>query len=179
MSVVALWSPSDLLLSVLAPIGLASTRTSALVIDLDPEGPRYESPYTLADLVRDGAMKDQLDPVRRAVAVLPNGGVGIEDASEMVGALVERWPHVVLRCDPASKPPESAVALLPLLPKPFMAQPARRVVFQNLGFAAQAPKGALVLPRPRRATVDALMGLKAMPTKSPWLKQLARIWSVA
>lgn len=179
MSVVALWSPSDLLLSVLAPIGLASTRPSALVIDLDPQGPRYESPYTLADLVRDGAMKDQLDPVRRAVAVLPNGGVGIEDASHVVGALAERWPHVVLRCDPALPPPESAVSLLPLLPQQFMSRPTRRVVFQSLGFQAQAPKGALVLPRPGSATINALMGLRTMPTKSPWLKQLAKIWSVA
>jgi len=178
VSVVALWSPHDLLLSVLAPIGLASTRQSALVIDLDPRGPRYESPYTLADLVRDGAMKDQLDPVRKSVAVLPNGGVGIEDASKVVGALAERWPHVVLRCDPASPPPESAVALLPLLPAPFMPHPTRRVVFQSLGFAAQAPNGALVLPRPGSATVNSLMGLRTMPTNSPWLKQLAKIWAV-
>jgi hypothetical protein len=179
MSVVALWSPSDLLLSVLAPIGLAATRPSALVIDLDPRGPRYESPYTLADLVRDGAMKDQLDPLRGAVAVLPNGGVGIEDASRVVEALAERWPHVVLRCDPASQPPESAVSLLPLLPQQFMSRPTRRVVFQSLGFRAQAPKGALVLPRPGSATVNALMGLRTMPTKSSWLRQLAKIWSVA
>ena len=34
MSVVALWSPHDHLLSVIAPIGLAVTRRSALVIDL-------------------------------------------------------------------------------------------------------------------------------------------------
>ncbi len=179
MSVVALWSPNDLLLSVLTPIGLAMTRSQTLVIDLDPAGPKYASPYTLADLVADGPTRRQLEPRPKVVAVLPNGGVGVDDAASVVSELVERWPNTVLRCDPAVPPPDMAISILPLLPAAFMTRPATRIVFQQLGFAQGAPKGALVLPRPGRSTIDALVGLRSMPMKSPWLRQLSRVWTAA
>lgn len=179
MSVVALWSPNDLLSSVLTPIGLAMTRPQTLVIDLDPEGPRYGSEYSLADLVEDGPTRQQLEPRPKAVAVLPNGGIGIDDAAQVVGELVKRWPNTVLRCNPATPPPETAISVLPLLPAPFMSRPPTRIVFQQLGFAQEAPKGALVLPRPGRSTIDALMGLRTMPTRSAWLRKLSRVWTAA
>lgn len=179
MPVVALWSPNDLLLSVLTPIGLAMTRSQTLVIDLDPAGPRYESAYSLADLVADGPTRAQLEPHPRGIAVLPNGGVGVDDAAPVVRELVNRWPNTVLRCNPAVAPPETAISVLPLLPGAFMVRPTTRVVFQQLGLVRDIPKGAFVLPRPGRATLDALMGLRTMPTKSPWLQQLSRIWATA
>ncbi len=155
------------------------TRSQTLVIDLDPAGPRYESEYSLADLVTNGPTRKQLEPRPKAIAVLPNGGVGVDDAAPVVSELVKRWPNTVLRCNPSAPPPETAISILPLLPAAFMVRPATRIVFQQLGFAQGAPKGALVLPKPRRSTIDALMGLRSMPTKSPWLRQLSRVWSAA
>lgn len=182
MSVVALWSPNDLLLSVLTPIGLAMTRAETLVIDLDPAGPRYASEYSLADLVTNGPTRTQLEPRSKAIAVLPNGGIGVDEAARVVSELVARWPNTVLRCNPAAPPPETAISILPLLPEPFMVRPTTRTVYQRLGFSptvpkSAAPKGTLILPRPGRSTIDALMGLRSMPVKSPWLRRLSRLWS--
>lgn len=176
MSVVALWSPSDHLLSVLAPIGLAMSRNPTLVVDLDPTGPRYRSDYTLADLVADGPTKTQLEPTRRGVSVLPNGGVGVEAASEVVGELAQRWPNMVIRCDPRYDPPESAIAILPLLPEPFRCSRHGPTVYQHLGLSVQPPRGALVLPPPGAATLHALTGLSSLPARSKWLRALSKLW---
>ena len=136
MPVIALWSPSDLLTSVLTPIALASTRRPSLMIDLDPSGPRFGGTFTLADLVRDSPTKAQLDSVPGRTAVLANGGVQSNDAGAVVGALCERWPFVVLRCDPSEPPPRRAVPVIPLLPEPFSMHAGRAGVFQSLGLGA-------------------------------------------
>ena len=177
MSVVALWSPHDHLLSVIAPIGLAVTKRSALVIDLDPLGPLFPGSFTLADLVRDGPTDEQLSPSDRSIAILANGGVSVAEAAKVVAALVERWPNVVLRCSPAQPAPPAAVSLIPLLPAPFGSPPTPRTVYQRTGFRTEAPEESLVLPRPRRSTIEALMGLRRMPKRSAWLNQLGRVWS--
>ena len=177
VSVVALWSPHDHLLSVIAPIGLAVTKRSALVIDLDPLGPLFPGSFTLADLVRDGPTDEQLSPSDRSIAILANGGVSVPEAAKVVAALVERWPNVVLRCSPAQPAPPAAVSLIPLLPAPFGSPPTPRTVYQRTGFHTEAPEESLVLPRPRRSTIEALMGLRRMPKRSAWLHQLGRVWS--
>lgn len=176
MSVVALWSPSDLLTSVLTPVALATTRTSSLVIDLDPAGPRYGGDYTLADLVRDGPTRSQLEARNRTVAVLANGGVEVQDASDVLEALIARWPNVVLRCDPANPAPMRAIPILPLLPAPLAPQVDRPSVFQSLGFSVKPPQGALVLPRPSRAVVESLVGLRSGLGRSRWMTSVARLW---
>jgi len=177
--VVALWSPHDHLLSVIAPIGLAATQKTALVIDLDPAGPSFPGTFTLADLVRNGPTRMQLSPSERSIAVLANGGVSVADASDVVEALVARWPHVVLRCSPSQPAPDAAVSLVPLLPAPFGSPPTPRTVYQRTGFQTEIPSQSLVLPRPKRSTIEALMGLRRMPKRSAWLKQLGRVWSAA
>ncbi|MEZ5176297.1 MAG: hypothetical protein R2823_08850 [Acidimicrobiia bacterium] len=179
MAVVALWPSNDLLLSLIAPIGLAATRRQCLVIDLEANGPAMRAPFSLADLVRDGPTRAQLEPTGPGVAILPNGGVSTSDASTVVSALAQRWPDVVLRCDPSLPPPRSAVCLVPLLPEPFTPMGANRIVYQQLGFPVDAPAGSLVLPRPSRPTVDALVALRAPPGRSRWLRKLSTIWSTA
>ena len=178
MSVVALWSPSDLLTSVLTPIALASTRTSSIVVDLDPAGPRYGGEFTLADLVRDGPTRSQLEARERTVAVLANGGIDVQDATDVVEALIDRWPNVVLRCDPSRPPPMSAIPIVPLLPAPLAPQVNRSSVFQSLGFSVRAPQGALVLPRPSRSAVESLIGLRSGLGRSRWMTSVARLWSL-
>jgi hypothetical protein len=105
--------------------------------------------------------------------------VSVVDASDVIEALVARWPNVVLRCSPAQPAPQAAVSLIPLLPAPFGSPPTPRTVYQRTGFHTEIPQESLVLPRPRRSTVEALMGLRKMPRRSAWLKQLSRVWSAA
>ena len=54
MSALAVWTAYDGLLSATAPLGLAAAAGTALVVDLDPEGPVYPGPASLADLVVEG-----------------------------------------------------------------------------------------------------------------------------
>lgn len=179
MSVVALWSRSDHLLSLLAPIGVALNRRPSVIVDLDPLGPRYDARYTLADLVADGPTKAQLEPSRRGVSFLPNGGVDVASASEVIAAIVERWPNVVIRCDPHIEPPETAIAIVPLLPQPLVRPMGTRTVYQRLGFRVSPPPQTLVLPRPDAATLHAVAGLSEPPMRSKWLRSLGKLWSLA
>jgi hypothetical protein len=179
MSVVALWSPSDHLLSVLAPLALAVSRRPSLVIDLDEAGPHYQSPFTLADLVRNGPTETQLRPVPGGPHVLANGGVPMADVHDVVAALIRRWPDVVLRCPPSMRPPDAAVRIVPLLPEPFAGlHRGRRVCFQDLGLGVDAPAGERVLPRPSQATLRSLVGLRA-PLRSRWVRSLQSLWGAA
>ncbi|MDP2622828.1 MAG: hypothetical protein Q8Q29_03405, partial [Actinomycetota bacterium] len=82
----AVWTPEDGLLGALAPLGLALAAEDAVVVDLDPLGPRYPGDRSLADLVQDGLRRDDLTP-RRGVGVLRNGGVAPIEAKSVIEAL--------------------------------------------------------------------------------------------
>ncbi len=174
MSAVALWSPSDYVLSVLAPLAVAASRSSCLVVDLDTQGPIHPSPYTLADLVSDGPTAAQLEPRKGPPHLLPNGGVAPHEAREVVSALVDRWPNVVLRCPPAEPAPSDAIQLIPLLPTPTRVSRGP-VVFQDLGFGVEPPNGTTSVRRPRRSTIESLINHR-VPLGSRWVRDLAAIW---
>src|SRR5688572_21737320 len=54
-TVIGLHTEVDHVLSVVAPVGLAAAAARpALVIDLDPDGPTFPGPRSLAELVGDG-----------------------------------------------------------------------------------------------------------------------------
>lgn len=179
MPVIALWSPSDHLLSVLAPIGLALSRRPSLVIDLDEHGPRFPSPFTLADLVKNGPTAAQLHAAPGGPHVLANGGVEMARAHDVVGALAQHWPHVVLRCPPHRPPPDSALKIMPLLGAAFVdPRTAGRLAFQDLGLGVDPPKGSRVLPRPRTSTLRALCEFRR-PIGSKWVRSLAQLWEAA
>ena len=97
MPALAIWSPEDALLGAVAPLALAAAAGTALVVDLDPQGPRYPGSGSLADLVRDQPRRDDLRPGRAGVAVLRNGGIDPEAAEEVLVALAKDWPAVVFR----------------------------------------------------------------------------------
>lgn len=177
MAVIALWSPSDYLLSVLAPLALASSRRSCLVVDLDADGPPHPAPFTLSDLVADGPTAQQLAPAVGPPRLLPNGGVMPNDAADVVGALVAHWPNVVLRCPPSQSAPADAVQLVPLLPSTVQVHDGP-IVFQDIGLGVDPPSGATTIRRPRRATVEALANHR-VPVRSRWVRDLATIWRVA
>ncbi|MEE8489046.1 MAG: hypothetical protein V3S43_01840, partial [Acidimicrobiia bacterium] len=84
MPALAIWSPEDGVLGAVAPLGLAAASGTALVVDLDPNGPNYPGASSLAALVADGPRRSDLQPVRKGVAVLANGGIEPEDAEAVL-----------------------------------------------------------------------------------------------
>lgn len=178
MSVVALWSPLDQMLGTVGPLGAAAAAGTALVIDLDPHGPPYGGPFSLADLVERGPSRDQLEPANRGPAVLRNGGVQPAAAEEVIAELVKRWPNVVLRCSPHADVAATAVALLPLLPEPFTPSAPGKAVYQRTRLPMRAPKGHLVLPVPRVATIRSLLAGTRPHRRDRWVAAFRQIWEV-
>jgi hypothetical protein len=178
MSVLALWSPVDLMLGVVGPLGATVAAGTALLVDLDPDGPHYGGSDSLADLVAMEPTRSQLEPTRSGPAVLRNGGVSPEDATEVVTALVERWPNVVLRCAPATDMDSGAIALLPLLPAPFMPKVHGIAVYQQTHLSRRSPAGIRVLPVPRPGTMKALLAGVRPRNRDRWIRAFDQIWEL-
>ncbi len=179
MPTIAVWSPHDLVLSLVVPLGLAARRGTAIVIDLDESGPPMPGRGDLASLVSRGPTEAELSPRKSGVAVLGNGGVSISDASEVIAAMAERWPHVVLRCAPHIRPPDRAVPVIPMLPDPFSMVASGAVVYQRTAFGGKAEPGTLVLPIPRPSVIKSLMSGSLPPGKDRWMRSLDDVWSMA
>jgi len=176
VSVLALWSPLDATLGIVGPLGAAAAVDTALVVDLDPNGPPYLGPFSLADLVEHGPTLAQLQPSRKGAAVLRNGGIEPVDAEEIVSELVSRWPNVVLRCSPSSNAGQTATALLPLLPEPFTPTSHGRVVYQKMTIPVAPPPNHTVLPVPRVGTIRALLGGVRPSPRDRWVRAFRPLW---
>lgn len=176
MTALALWTAHDGLLSAVAPLGLAAAAGTALVVDLDPDGPAYPGPGSLADLLDRGPRRADLIPGRRGVAVLRNGGVGMEAAREVVDALVDGWPNVVLRL--ATVPhaaPVPVVPVWPLLPGALAVQPVGAAVYQRTGFPGSPAGPGPVLPKPPASVVSALLH-GTVPAAARWIRSWRQVW---
>ncbi|MFV1971833.1 MAG: hypothetical protein ACC683_12635 [Acidimicrobiia bacterium] len=176
MTVVALWSPLDAMLGVVAPLGAAAAVDTALVVDLDPRGPRYGGRFSLADLVSRGPTLEQLEPQRRGPAVLRNGGVEPEDAEEIVSELIRRWPHIVLRCPQTTEASAKVIALLPLLPEPFTPTVDCRSVYQRTHLSVPEFRKDTVLPVPRTSTIKSLLAGTRPSRRDRWVGALRQVW---
>jgi hypothetical protein len=178
MPVLRTWSPADSVLSVVAPLALgAAADGPSLVVDLDAGGAGFPGDSTLARLVDDGPRRSDLVPGRRGVAVLQNGGIAIDDAREVLDALVEGWPNVVLRL-PARPVPSGGgvVPVFPLTPGHMFDVP-RPAVYQRGPWAPPGDVDGLVLPRPGAGTLRALLEGRR-PGWSSWLRAWRRVWSM-
>jgi hypothetical protein len=178
MSVLALWSPFDLFLGIVGPLGAAAAGGTALLVDLDPNGPRYGGPHSLSDLVARGPTRRELEPTQAGPAVLRNGGIAPEDAEEVVSALVERWPNVVLRCAPDMEPGAGRIALVPLLPEPFTPSVSGTSIYQQTHLSRHRPSTGHILPVPRSGTVRALLAGTRPRPGDRWIGSFARVWEV-
>ncbi len=179
MAVIAVWSPFDIVLGIVAPLGLAVHAGTALVVDLDPGNVAFHSEDDLASLVRRGPTEAQLQPKRRGVAVLSNGGVTVSEASEVVSALAQRWPNLVLRCAPEASSARHAIGIVPILPDPFAVAAHGDVVYQRTNFGGEAAPGAVVLPVPRRSTIGALLSGHTPVRRDRWIGSLSAVWAMA
>lgn len=97
MPVLSVLTHHDDLLGVVAPLVVAATHQTALVVDLDPVGARLPTRRSLAELVSEGPTRAELSPTKTGLAVLGNGGVTADESADVVAALCDRWPAVVLR----------------------------------------------------------------------------------
>ncbi|MDP8958661.1 MAG: hypothetical protein M3N51_05535 [Actinomycetota bacterium] len=178
MPALCIWTPEDGLLAAVAPLGLAAAAGTALVVDLDPHGPRYPGAGSLADLVGEGPRRSDLAPSRAGLAVLRNGGIALQEALEVVTALMEGWPQVVLRlpCRPA--PDQPAVPLVqvhPLLPGALYPKVDDAAVYQQAGFRVPPPGPGPVLPVPKASTVAALLS-GVLGRRERWVRAWADVW---
>lgn len=159
----------------MAPIALAAAAGTALVVDLDRAGPSYPGAMSLARLVAQGPRRVDLSPPRPGVALLANGGVGTEECADVLDALIAGWPAVVLRLAPAVET-DGAITVVPLAGRNLLPAPSGRVVYQRSGWGERAPDGALVLPRPSRATLRRLLsGVSALPGDR-WVRAWQAVW---
>ncbi len=163
------------MLGALAPLGLGAAAGTALVVDLDPEGPGYPGNGSLADLVADGPRRTDLSPTRSGLAVLRNGGVEAAAAGQVLEALIAGWPAVVLRvAGSGSSAWEPDLIVRPLVPGGlFPSLPAGVVVFQDLGFRIPAPGPQLPVLR-RAAAASLLAG--SIPLRSRWVRAWKPAW---
>jgi hypothetical protein len=176
MAALATWAPEDGTLGAVAPLALACAAATALVIDLDSNGPRYPG-RTLAEVVEDGPTRDELHPHQRGVAVLPNGGIDPDDASEVIEALMQTWPDVVLRL-PAVRRHQLGVPTVPILPlSPLVARVAGPAVYQRSLWRMDPPGPGIVLPRPAAVTIRAL-ARGSLPGPSRWIRRWAEVWEL-
>ncbi len=176
MPALAIWSPEDGVLGAIAPLGLAAAAGTALVVDLDPFGPRYPGAGSLAELVADGPKRSDLEPSRRGVAVLANGGIEPESAAPVLDAIVEGWPAVVLRLPPTHDGSSGAIPVLPLVPGGLLRELGPPAVYQRSGWRVPSPEGAVVLPRPRRSTLGMLLTGMAPPPGDRWVAAWRPLW---
>lgn len=181
MPALAVWTPEDGLLGALAPLGLAAAaREPALVVDLDPDGPRYPGASSLAALVEHGPRLADLRPRRPGVAVLRNGGIAAAAAAEVVGALLEGWGRVVLRLPPRERH-GGGVPVVPvrlLMPGGLFGTGAGAAVYQATPARARVPAGGIRLPVPARSTVAALVSGTAPASWDRWVGAWRRVWEV-
>lgn len=176
MPALAVHCATDGVLGVIAPLALAASAGTALVVDLDPAGPRYPGSGSLAALVADGPRRADLRPARSGVCVLRNGGVSPVDAGAVLAALIDGWPAVVLRSG-EHEDVCPTVPLVPLLPGDLIAVAHHRAVYQQIGFNEEAPGPGPVLPTPSRSAVRALCEGK-LPLGSRWIRSWRQVWEI-
>ena len=171
MVALAVHTLHDDVLGVVAPFALAASHRTALVVDLDPAGIPLPGDRTLARLVEEEPTLDELVPSRSGVAVLPNGGVGAASATQVVAALVDSWPCVVVRT-------RSRVAGMPLAEVapliPGVDTKASPRVWVRTGIGRVEPGPGPVVDGPGRAAVASVVAGRAPAGR--WLRSWAGVW---
>lgn len=148
------------------------------MIDLDPDGPHYPGPRSLADLVDEGVRRSDLTP-RSGVAVLRNGGVGLAAAAPVVEAMLAAHPCVVLRLPPRPRPGPGPVAVVPVrlaLPGSLFPPYPGPAVWQAVPVAAPLPGEGVRLPVPPPATVAALLRGRQPVGRDRWIGAWSAAW---
>ncbi len=177
MAVSGIFVANDGVLGVVGPIGMAAAAGTCLVVDLCTGNPT--DGVSLATLVKDGPSNEQLRPKRRGVSFLRNGGIGAQDAAEVVRALCGNWPNVVLRVD---RPDEAigvaaVVTVRAILSGPFVDELEVGAVLQptGLGIAPKNHQGHVLSRLSARSVRGILAG--RVDQRSAWVRSWRPVWA--
>jgi hypothetical protein len=165
---------ADPVLSVLAPVGLAATRGTALVVDL--VGEMGSGGRTLADMAKDGPRLEELSPGRPGVALLGSGHLSLDDVVALVDDFATRWPAVVVRAGTSDWPgPTVPVwALYPGWLAPMTREPA---VWQKLPAGPPPPGPGPVLPLLGSGVVRRVLS-GGLPGHGRWVRAWRQVWEL-
>lgn len=166
---------NDPVLSLLAPIGLAASAGTALVVDL-AGGLHVPSARTLADIAAEGPRLDELSPGRAGVAFVTSGSITLGEAGEMVDQLATRWPAVVVRSD-GDGWPGPTVPVRALYPGWLAPSAESAAVWQPMAHGSRPPGPGPVLPRVGRGTVRRLLSGR-LPSRSRWVRAWKQVWGM-
>ena len=172
--ILAVRSP-DPVLSLLAPLGLAASAGTALLVDL-VGGPPVDRGRTLADLAADGPRLAELSPGRSGVAVLAGGPITCQASVEPIEHLASRWPAIVVRVA-GEEWPGPTVPARPLYPGWLAPTGADAAVWQPMGAGSRPPGPGPVLPRLRASTISQLLNGR-LPRRSRWIGAWERVWGL-
>lgn len=166
----------DLILSVVAPIGLAAAAGTALVVDLAAELAAATT-RSLADIRADGPTLAEISPGRGGVALIAGGGIDRTDTAELIKRLSSRWPAIVVRVD-GDGWDFPVVPVLPLFPGRLAPVPdGLSAVWQPVGTGASPPGPGPVLPRLRPGALRRILG-GHLPRRSRWVAAWASVWEM-
>jgi len=168
----------DELLAAIAPLGLALAAGTALMVDLDPDGPAYPGDRTVAELAAEGPRRSEMRPDRAGVAYLRNGGADSMAAVDVVTTLGDTWEAVVVRVGTESVPfPFPVIPVRPLWPGFLAPDGDCPAVWQMVPGGAEPPGPGPVLPPPGRSTVSALLTGRR-PQRSRWVRAWGQVWEL-
>jgi len=165
----------DPVLSVVAPLGLAASAGTALVVDLAGDL-HVDGGRTLADIDIEGPRRDELSPGRSGVAVIGAGSIDVLRASELIAELGTRWPALVVRVN-SGMWDGPIVPVVPLYPGWLASNTDAASVWQPIGVSRRPPAPGPVLPVLRPSLVRRLLSGR-LPGRSRWVRAWSRVWEL-
>ncbi|HJQ76681.1 MAG TPA: hypothetical protein VJ948_05395 [Acidimicrobiia bacterium] len=166
----------DMILSVVAPIGLAAAAGTALVVDLAAEMAATTT-RSLADIRADGPTLAEISPGRGGVALIAGGGTDRAETTELVKRLSSRWPAIVVRVD-GDGWDFPVVPVFPLFGGRLAPVPRGLTgVWQPVGTGGSPPGPGPVLPRLRTGSLRRMLE-GHLPRRSGWVAAWAPVWEM-
>ncbi len=160
----------------MAPLGLAASVGTALVVDCDAQAPTYPG-RNVAELADLGLRRVDLLPARRGVAVLGNGGLDLDSVMDIVGHLRRGWPSIVLRAGVFDPPGVPVIPAIVLLPDPLTPKVDGPCLAQRIGRSSGSIDGGIMLPPLSRSQLVAMMSSRINP-RWRWVKAFRRVWDL-
>lgn len=165
----------DPVMSMIAPVGLAASAGTALLVDRIARGPS-EPGRTLADLMSDGPSLDEISPGRTGVARIPAGPLDGAGTLELANRLVSRWPAIVVRTGQADWPGPT-VPVHVLYGAGLRTWTEGAAVWQSLANGHRPPGPGPVLPPLAPSTVRHLLR-GWMPKQGRWTAAWRQVWEM-
>jgi hypothetical protein len=167
----------DPILSAIAPVGLAASAGTALIVDLVADAPVAGHGRTLRDISVDGPRLPELSPGRQGVAVVRGGGLNSTEVVDVIDLLSGRWPAVVIRVGNGDSP-YPTVPVVPLFPgvlAPIALPPGG--VWQSVRGGGEPPGPGPVLPRLSSLQIRRILA-GHLPRMSRWVSAWKQVWEM-